>query len=64
MEMNFVWNNVRGELIVKYMTVKTFGQKANLNIKYHENQFCVELTISYMLAESFVQKVDSNLKPH
>jgi len=40
--MNFVWNNVRGKLIVNYMIVKSFGQKVNLNIKSHENQFCVE----------------------
>jgi hypothetical protein len=40
--MNFVWNNVWGELIVKSMIVKSFGQKVNLSIKSHENQFCVE----------------------
>jgi hypothetical protein len=69
MEMNVVWNNVWGELIVNYMIVKPFGQKLNSNIKSHENQLCGimyggELTTNYKLIESFAQKVDSNLKPH
>jgi len=42
MELNFVWSNVWGELIVNYMITKSFGQKVNSNIQSHENEFCVE----------------------
>ncbi len=40
--MNFVWNNVWGELTVNYMIPKSFGQKVISNLNPHENQFCVE----------------------
>jgi len=67
--MNFLWNNIWGEFIVNYVIAKSFGQKFNWNLKFHENQFCQiiyggELTINYMLAKSFGQKIDSNIKPH
>jgi hypothetical protein len=67
MEINFVWNNVWGNLTISYMLIKSFVQKVESNLKPHEINFVWNnvqgiSTISYMLPKSFAQKINSNSK--